>query len=223
MKHYDINDWTDYVRQVGDVTKREGMSQHLGACEKCQGTVSFLRKVVAVTSADTASVPDYLIRNAKAMFALRQPEKLALSSMIANLVFDSFREPLPEGVRGQQRVTRQAMYEAGDYCVDLRMEHERGGALVTLIGQVASRKNPALGISGTPVMLMAGKEVVARASCNKYGEFQMEYRPQQHIRLHVPVAEENRWIEVRLHELNPENTGGEPASDADFGGSGKSS
>jgi hypothetical protein len=223
LKHFDINDWADYVRQVGDVTKREGMTEHLRTCHKCEQTVAFLRKVVAVTAADTRSVPDQLVRNAKAMFAMAQPQKLSHSSIIANLIFDSFRQPLPEGVRGQQRVTRQAMYEAGDYCVDLRMEHERGGALVTLIGQVASRKNPGLGVSGTPVMLMSGQDVVARASCNQYGEFQMEYRPQQHIRLQVPVAEENRWIEVRLHELNPENTGEEPASDADFGGSGKTS
>jgi hypothetical protein len=213
VKHYDINEWTDYVRRVGDASKREQMADHLGTgCNKCQGVVSFVQKLATVTSAETKSVPDYLVHNAKAIFALRQPEKLSLASTVAKLVFDSFRQPLPAGVRGQPRVTRQAMYEAGDYCVDLRMEHERGGALVTLVGQVASRKDPARGIAGTPVMLMSGKDVVARASCNQFGEFQMEYQPQQHIRLHVPVAAENRWIEVRLHELSPENTGEEPVS-----------
>lgn len=213
MKHYDINEWTDYVRQVGDTSQRADMSQHLGTgCKKCNGIVSFLSKLTAVTASDTVSVPDQLVRNAKAMFAMSRPEKVSLSSIVAKLVYDSFREPVPAGVRGQPRVTRQAMYEAGDYCVDLRMEHERGGAIVTLVGQVASRKNPGQGVAGTPVMLLSGKEVVAKASCNRFGEFQMEYPPQQHVRLHVPVADENRWIEVRLHELSPENTGEEPVS-----------
>jgi len=222
VKHYDINAWTDYVRRVGDVTKREEMSQHLGTgCSKCQGVVSFLTKLAAVTASDTVTVPDSVMHNAKAIFALRQPEKVSLVSAVAKLVYDSFSEPLPAGVRGHQRVTRQAMYEAGDYCVDLRMEHERGGALVTLVGQVASRKDPAQGIGGTPVMLMAGKEVVARASCNQFREFQMEYLPQQHIRLHVPVTAENRWIEVRLGELSPENTGEGPGSEPGFGDSGE--
>lgn len=219
LKHFDINDWTDYVRQVGDVAKREEMSRHLASgCKKCDGVVLFLRKLATVTAADTSSVPDSVVHNARAIFALREPEKVTLASMVAKLVYDSFREPLTAGVRSQHRVTRQAMYEAGDYCVDLRMEHERGGALVTLVGQVASRKEPSRVVAGTPVMLMSGKDVVARASCNQFGEFQMEYQPQQHIRLHVPVADGNRWIEVRLNELHPEDTGEKPANSTDFGG-----
>ena len=208
MKHYDINEWTDFVRRVGETSKREDMSQHLATgCKKCGGVVSFLEKLVTVTRSDTVKVPDQLVRNAKVLFAMSKPEKISMASTVAKLIFDSFSGPVPVGVRGTPRVTRQAMYEAGDYCVDLRMEHERGGALVTLVGQVASRKNPARGVAGTPVMLMAGKDVVAKASCNRFGEFQMEYQPQEQMRLHVPVADENRWIEVRLGELSPDNTG----------------
>jgi hypothetical protein len=221
LKHFDINEWADYVRQIGDAAQRQIMSHHLDTgCKKCRSAVSFLQKLATVTAADKTSVPDSLIHNAKAIFALREPEKVTFASMVATLVYDSFREPLPAGVRGPQRVTRQAMYEAGDYCVDLRMEHERGGALVTLVGQVASRKEPGRTVKGTPVMLMSGKDVVARANCNQFGEFQMEYQPRQHIRLHVPVAEGGRWIEVRLHELHPENTGEEPASGTESGGAG---
>lgn len=202
MKHFDTTDWTDYVRNVGDATRREEMAQHLTGCAKCQTTVNLLSKLVTVAGADTPKVPDYLVRNAKALFSLRKPEKATLTTTVAKLVFDSFRDPLAAGVRGQQRVTRQAMYEAGTYCVDLRMEHERGGAMVTLIGQVADRSNPARGVGGAPVMLMAGQDVVARASCNQFGEFQFEYERNQQVRLHVPVAEGDRWIEVRLQELN---------------------
>jgi hypothetical protein len=222
VKHYDINEWTDYVRQVGDAGKRHEMAQHLDTgCKRCQGVVTFLKRLVSVTKTDEIAVPDHLVRNAKALFALRQPEKATLVNIVAKLVFDTFREPLPAGVRGQQRITRQAMYEAGDYCVDLRMEHERGGALVTLIGQVASRTDSAKGVAGAPVMLMAGTDVVAKANCNRFGEFQMEYQPQEQIRLHVPVAEGGRWIEVRLHELAPENSGEQQGSEPGFGESGE--
>src|ERR1700758_3453851 len=120
MKHYDINEWTDYVRRVGETSKREEMSQHLAtSCKKCGGVVSFLEKLTTVTRSDTTRVPDQLVRNVKAMFAMGKPEKVSVASTVAKLIFDSFSEPVPVGVRGTPRVTRQAMYEAGDYCVDL--------------------------------------------------------------------------------------------------------
>jgi hypothetical protein len=101
------------------------------------------------------------------------------------LVFDSFREPLPAGVRSQHRVSRQTLYEAGDYAVDLRQEHERGGARVTMVGQVASRKEPGRALAGVAVVLSSGSSVLAKTVSNEFGEFQMEYPPARDLRLDI--------------------------------------
>ncbi|MFB3815432.1 MAG: hypothetical protein ACE14L_15115 [Terriglobales bacterium] len=163
--------------------------------------VTFLERLVATTAAPEADVPDYVVHNGQAIFALRRPHTVTFARRVARLVYDSFREPLPAGVRSQQRLSRQALYEAGGFCVDLRLEHEPRGSLVTLVGQVANRKQPGHAVAHVPVVLMAGKQIVGRAFSNSFGEFQMEYAPKGQLRLHIPVVSGRNWIEVRLNDL----------------------
>lgn len=204
MKHYEIENWLDFVHGLGKETDRGDMGQHLASgCEPCNSAVGMLRKIVTAAAADGAyQVPDYAVRSARAIFALQRPEKVhILPRILAKLVFDSFREPVLAGVRGQQRITRQAMYEAGDYYVDLRMEHERGGSNVVLVGQIANRKEPGRKMADVPVLLMSGKEVLGQARSNQFGEFQMEYQPKKSLQLFVPVQQSGKQIEVRLNDL----------------------
>src|SRR5437879_12818410 len=97
-------------------------------CRKCRRTTDLLHKVEAATRSDSqVHVPDYALRCARAIFFLQQPEKVQiLPRMPARLLYDSFREPLPAGLRTQQRLSRQYLYQAGDYSLDLWLEHERG-------------------------------------------------------------------------------------------------
>jgi hypothetical protein len=204
VKHYEVSEWTDYVRELANETDRAAMQQHLETdCRACTSTVNVLRKVVTAAAIDARlEVPEFLVHNARALFALQRPEKVTLSTLIAKLVFDSFREPLAAGIRSQQRITRQALYETGAYSVDLRLEHERGSSNVILVGQVASRANEENSIANVPVLLMTGSRVISRAKSNEFGEFQMNYKPCTHPRLHL--AMDNEWIEVRLAELQDE-------------------
>ncbi len=204
MKHFAIEKWLDLVHGFAPDKERTTMEQHLSSgCAKCHGVVDRLRRLVAATSADASyAVPDHAIRSARAFFALQQPQKiLTLPRVVARLVFDSFREPALAGVRSQHRITRQAMYEAGDYCVDLRMEHERGSDSTVLVGQIANRVQPERRIALVPVLLMSGKEVVGRTLSNSSGEFQIEYQPRKSLYLRVPVPEADQQIEVPLKGL----------------------
>jgi hypothetical protein len=200
VKHFDIAQWTDFVRDIPTTDDRTAMEQHLSSgCSKCRATVAMLRQVIIAAQADAAcEVPDYAVRNAKAIFALQRPEKVTLRKIVAQLVFDSFLQPLPAGVRAsQQRMSRQALYQAGDYCIDVRIEHERGSANVVLVGQISSRREPSRAMAGVPVLLMSQERPLARGQSNEFGEFQMRYRPSQHLSLHVPV-ETSGEIEVPL-------------------------
>jgi hypothetical protein len=204
MNHFAIEQWLDLVHGLVPDKERATMEQHLSSgCAMCNGVVSRLRKLVVATSADAGYVvPDYAVRSARAFFALQQPQKLlTLPRLVAKLVFDSLREPALAGVRSQHRITRQAMYEAGDYCVDLRMERERGSASVVLVGQIANRSRPEQRVARFPILLMSGKEVLGRTVSNSSGEFQIEYQPRKSLRLRVPVPEAGNQIEVPLKEL----------------------
>lgn len=190
MKHFDITQWADYVRGLVEPAARAAMAEHLSAgCRKCQSTATLFEKMAPVARAEIRhEVPDYAVHCAKAIYVLQQPETVhILSGLRSKLVFDSFCDPLPAGVRSQHHISRQTLYEAGDYALDLRQEHERGSRQVTLVGQIAKRSEPGKAIAGVPVWLSSGKSVVARAVSNQFGEFEMGYDPRKHLRLYASV------------------------------------
>lgn len=203
MKHFQEEQWLDFVRGLCSKPERTAMEEHLSSCAECAPVVKTLRKLQKATAADaTYRVPEYVLHSARAIFALQRPEKVRLlPRLLAKLVFDSFQEPLAVGVRSQQSITRQALYEAGDYSVDLRIEHERGATQVVLVGQIINRREPNLQMSGIPVVLTSGKEVVGRAVSNGFGEFQMAYAPKRSLQLQVPVPQSGKRIEVPLGNL----------------------
>lgn len=201
--HYEITDWLDFVHGfVGDEVGGR-MQGHAAECRKCSETLGWLRRLVAAARAEAEYyVPEHAVHMARAMYALQRPEEVhVLPRVLAQLIFDSFREPAVAGVRSQQRITRQALYEAGDYSVDLRMEQERGAKCVVLVGQIANRVKPEQRMAEIPVLLMSGQDVVGRAKSNEFGEFQMEYAPRQPLSLYVPVEGAGQEIEVRLKDL----------------------
>ena len=201
MNHYDAAKWIDFVRGVAVGREREAMQAHLQtACARCSRMARLFGAAAEVGASDSRwDVPGSVVQTARSFFALQRPEKVhILPRIVARLVYDSFRDPLPAGVRVQHRLSRQALYEAGRYSVDVRLEHERGCARVNLVGQIADREQPESNLDDVPVFLMSGKEVIARALSNRFGEFQMEYEPTRRIWLYVPVEQRGKGLEVRL-------------------------
>ncbi len=108
-----------------------------------------------------------MVRSVRRIFILQLPEKVRLLPPVpARLLYDSSREPLPAGLRTQQRLSRQALYQAGDYSLDLRLESERGTSRVALVGQIQNRKQPGKRLGGVPVLLVSGKQILAQAVSN---------------------------------------------------------
>jgi hypothetical protein len=198
VKHFEITHWVDFIRAVG-TDEHAGMQQHLSAgCEPCGRTVDLLRRfAAAAVAAEVApAVPAAVLRRAQAIARLHQPEKVGLVQLIARLVYDSFREPLPAGIRTDRTGTRQILYEAGDICIDLRLEFERAGRLVSLVGQVSSCDQSDRCVAALPLTLMSGAEVLAQTTTNQYGEFQFEYEPRQPLSIHL--AWQGSWIQIPL-------------------------
>ena len=201
VNHYDATKWIDFVRGVLVGREREAMQAHLKtACARCGRTARLLGAAAEVGASDSRwDVPDSVVQTARSFFALQRPEKVhILPRIVAKLVYDSFRDPLPAGVRMQHRLSRQALYEAGRYSVDVRLEHERGCARINLVGQIADREQPTTDLGDVPVLLMSGKAVIARTLSNRFGEFQMEYEPARHLWLYVTVEQRGKGLEVRL-------------------------
>ncbi len=205
MKHFEIDQWADMVRGLVTGRKRLEMSAHLSSgCGSCQRTVEMLQEVARLGAQEAArSVPPCAVHGARAIFALQQPEKVYFfPRIVGQLVYDSFKEPLPAGLRARHRLTRHVLYRAGSYSMDLRMEHERGTAKVTLVGQIVNHARPDEPTPVLPIFLVSGKKILAHATSNFFGEFQLAYVPRQHLRLYIQGNQAlQRHIELPLSPL----------------------
>jgi len=169
-------------------------------CRTCAGTVDWLRAVTAVAAADGEyEPPPHVLRRARAVFALERPRLIrALPRLVGKLMFDSLTQPALAGVRGPAGASRQAVFEAGDYAVDITVDQASGSSRTMLVGQVMSRVAPVAPITAAPVLLTAGETVVARTVCDRFGEFLIEYEPQPRLQLHVVVDAGKRRLEMPL-------------------------
>ena len=204
MSHFDLEQWADFSRGLDRDIDRSAMESHLSAgCDRCSHLMKMLGNVAAVARRDASYEPPLsVIRLARAIYQPQKPERT-----LARLVFDSFREPLPAGVRTQDRQTRHALYEAGGYCVDIRLEHQRPADIATLVGQLADRDHPGVDADDVRVVLMTKKEVLASANCNRFGEFQLDYRPAPALRLDVILGSSGKRLELPLGGLTDEPAG----------------
>ena len=206
MKHYSIWQWTDFARGLveDDQAARSAMETHLSSCQRCERLVNVLREVAVTARADASyEPPARAIRYAQAIYSLYGPEKVSLPRLVARLVYDSGRAPLPVGMRAQNRLSRHVLYEAGSYSLDVQLEHQPGSGLVSLTGQLADRNKPATSTASLPVMLMERKRLISSTLSNRLGEFHLEYIPARgsHLRLQVPLPAARKRLEVSLSQL----------------------
>src|SRR5687768_2674534 len=117
MKHFDINEWTDFARGVAADADRAAMDTHVRqGCRRCQATLDLVNKVVASTRADSQyEPPQQAVRWVKAISALQSPRKSSFGRLVARLIYNSLSDPLPAGLRAEDRVSHHTLYEAGDF------------------------------------------------------------------------------------------------------------
>jgi hypothetical protein len=201
VRHFDITEWADYVRNTVSDDRLKLMQAHLqSGCSKCERVKGLLSKFAVICSREAAyEIPRFAEQQVKAMIGLaRAPRRSALQRVWASLVYDSVNDPQPVGVRGTHQINRQVLFHAGDYSVDLRFEHEKGSASMVLVGQIANQKAPDELLANLPVILVAGSREVTRSISNTFGEFQLEYVPESDLRLLVPLESKGQELEVQL-------------------------
>jgi CheY-like chemotaxis protein len=110
---------------------------------------------------------------------------------VARLISDSFRDPLPAGVRGLHDRSRRLLYAAGSLRVDLLIEVEAGSNRLGLVGQILDSAKPDRGFDGVPVTLQGWKGPVAQATAEEFGEFHLDFDFESNVNLEIGIAETN--------------------------------
>lgn len=217
MRHYEVGQWSDFVRNLVSAKERVAMEEHLeSGCAECRAMLDFLEKVskTAAPEGSYDSVTPGLSAAARRIFttpakAAAHPEGIldTLQALVGRLTYDSAADLQPAGARAAHASSRQVLYEAGDYSLDLRFDRERDSLQITLVGQVANQREPHFCKARLPVIILSGNKVVAQTASNEFGEFSLEYIPRQNLRLCVPVINAGVRLEVPLKRLLEEHEG----------------
>jgi len=207
MEHFSERPWADFVRGIGGPEIGKDIRTHLAAdCSKCKTALDAWSRVRRLASAEDAyAPPENLVRLVKLGFASEPAHRplawIPASWTVANLVFDSFAQPLPAGVRSATLSAWQVVYEAEALTVDLRFGHRAQSKTVHLVGQVFDKR--AVRVWQTNATIELSTEhglLVATTAVNAMGEFHIEFKPQDHLWLSVKAAERNT---VRIPLTNP--------------------
>lgn len=107
----------------------------------------------------------------------------------ARLIFDSFLESAPVGMRNSQVAARRFVYEAGSLMVDLSLEPpQTDSRRMSLVGQLMDSAKPHRQLDILSVALQGPEGPIALASANKFAEFRFEFDLEQDIKLEIETG-----------------------------------
>ncbi|MGA7291286.1 MAG: hypothetical protein WBW85_01985 [Terriglobales bacterium] len=202
MNHFSEQPWADFVRGVSGLEISRDIRTHLGrGCPQCKIAHNVWNQVrMFATNESSYAPPENLLRMVKLGFthkAAEQPRNWTL----ANLVFDSFAQPLPVGIRSGTLNVWQVIYEAEGLSVDLRFGRRTQSKDVHLAGQVLDKVEArALQNNATVEVSTEQEQLVATTPVSSLGEFHMEFEAKEHLWLSVKAVGRNI---VRIPLTNP--------------------
>jgi hypothetical protein len=212
MQHFSDQAWADLIRGI-DFPQRKEMELHLAkGCLDCTASRNSWKQVQAVALRESSfAPPENAVRMVKLIFAENSVADQS-GAAVANLTFDTFALPALAGVRSASAAgARQMVYEADGLAVDLRFDSSPFSQMLSLTGQVLDKRLPDTLLEHSEVILWTQKGLpIAETKANAFGEFNLEFEPQNHLRLSVRVIER---AHIRIHLANL-CAGSEPDPDA---------
>jgi hypothetical protein len=189
MKHFSAQEWIDFVNHVIKGNQQEAMQRHLATgCKRCAETASLWQKVSKTAVAEASYQPPAgIVRLAKAEFAtagMAQPQKE--SRGVIEVLFDSFLQPAAAGARSVVIGTRQMLYRADPYQIDIQIEPKPGGHRLVITGQLLDLSHP--GVIGRDILvtLSNGRGNTVIAGTSQFGEFSGEIENSGDLELTIP-------------------------------------
>ncbi len=111
LRHFALEDWVDVARGSLSVEQKTAMLRHAADCSRCVRTLRVWRRIAAIGRTEGSFVPpEDALRAVKSAY-LRRLHLLSPESLLARLLFDSFRAPAAAGVRTLDQRSRQLLFE----------------------------------------------------------------------------------------------------------------
>ncbi len=177
MKHFTTEEWIDFVNQVNSPKQQEAMKKHLGSgCKRCMETVALWQKIRKTAAAEANYQPPVAdVRIAKAAFsAAGRATQLKEKSSFVEVLFDSFLQPMVAGARSSGLGTRQMLYRADPYQIDVQIEANPEGNGLMVTGQLLDVSSPGIVGRDVNIKLSNHRGNAIYTITNQFGEFRGE-------------------------------------------------
>lgn len=203
MKHFTTEEWIDFANQVVSGSKKRQMTEHLEkGCKKCNETLSLWEGVRRTAgSVSKYEVPEPAMRIAKAAYAGASiGRQRGRSASTVELLFDSFLRPAVAGARASGGSgTRQMLYRAEPYQIDLHIEAKPGDNRIVVIGQLLDTRQPDKPGGNVPVVISNLRGNAVHTVTNEFGEFREELQPSGDLELMI-TGENGKAVVISLRD-----------------------
>jgi hypothetical protein len=189
MKHFTSEEWIDFVNQVTSQKQQEAMKKHLGTgCKHCMKTVTLLQKLHNAAAMEASYQPPVAeVRLARAAFATATgAAQWKEKSSFVEVMFDSFLQPMLAGARSSGLGTRQMLYRADPYQIDIQIEAKLEGNRLMVTGQLLDVSSPGIVGRDVKITLSNHRGNVIHTVTNQFGEFRGEIENTGDLELSFP-------------------------------------
>jgi len=180
----------------GDETSH--VAEHLASgCDRCTAELAAIAELRRVASSDAlAEPPPWVLSRAAGIPSQPPVSRLAqLAGSIASLVFDTLRDPLPNGARSVAAHSRQMLYRTLGYDIDVRVAPASGGN-VRISGQILpGNDRPMSDVAGIDAVLVTIEGSSTPGVTNELGEFEFDHMTAGTYSLMLEAPEDRLIIE----------------------------
>jgi hypothetical protein len=197
MKHFTAEEWIDFVNQVNAPVQQEAMKKHLDSdCKRCMETVALWQKVRNAGEVEASYQPPVAdVRIAKATFAAAgRATQLQEKGSFVEVLFDSFLQPMLAGARSSGLGTRQMLYRADPYQIDIQIEAKPEGHGLMVTGQLLDVSSPGIVGRDVKITLSNHRGSVIHSVTNQFGEFRCEIENTGDLELSFPGRSEKAVV-----------------------------
>ena len=177
MKHYSSEEWVDFANGAVSPLQKQDMQNHLGSgCKHCNELATVWQKVQKAAAQEIRFQPPAdIVRLAKAEFANSgYLKEQGLLMTLAELVFDSARNPALAGVRSLGAQSRQVLFHSNPFQIEVKIESKVGEPRLSVTGQLMDVSKPDSIGKGVSMTLSNRRGQTIQMTTNDFGEFQAE-------------------------------------------------
>lgn len=198
MRCVGIEQLLDVAQGRAEAAVAEQIQAHLASgCARCQSNWDWLQKLVRLTATDNlVEPPRWVVQRAVRLFQEQGPQRKPrlLERIVATLAYDSMAQKQPVGVRQTGRATRQYVYRAGDWDVDVLVEVGDEPEILDMTGQVLKREGTGGEVAGIPVHLVQGEKIMGSTVTDRLGEFTFDHVAGGIYDLSIELRHQEVWI-----------------------------